>query len=404
MAFTDAALRRLLPRARAYRTFERGGLAGFGIVVSPGGGKTFFVQHTRQGERRFYRLGAYPALPLAAAREKARQLLAQLEQGLDPRAAPVTPASGALEALLTAWLTHQRGLERRRLDDTERLLRANLPAALLGRPAVSIQPADIRAVLAAVHQRGARVLANRLRAHLHSLFAYGLKADHDPRRLSDPILFGLTVNPVSAIPRDAGAEHPGERVLTWGEVRAVWQGDRLTWPARQAVRLLLLTGARVNEICQAAWTEFDLDAGVWTLPAARAKNHRTLLTPIPPLAIDLLKELRDIFGDIWLFPARNIAHAARPWGEGALAHAVRDAGYDWTPRDLRRTWKTLAGECGLPKDIRDRLQNHARQDVSSRHYDRYEYLPEKRAALEAWDRELAARLAGENVVALRARR
>ena len=404
MPFTDAALRRLTPRDRAYRVFEGGGLAGFGIVVSPGGGKTFFVQHTRQGERRFYRLGAYPALPLAAAREKARQLLAQLEQGLDPRAAPVTPASGTLEALLTAWLTHQRGLERRRLDDTERLLRANLPAALLARPAVSIQPADIRAVLAAVHQRGARVLANRLRAHLHSLFAYGLKADHDPRRLSDPILFGLTLNPVSAIPRDAGAEHPGERVLTWGEVRAVWTSEALTWPTRQAVRLLLLTGARVNEVCQAAWAEFDLDAGVWTLPAARAKNHRTLLTPIPPLAIDLLKELRDIFGDIWLFPARNSVNAYAPWGSTALSHAVRKAGMDWRPQDLRRTFKTLAAGAGIDRAILDKIQNHAQQDVASRHYDRHDYLTEKRRALEQWETELRARLAGDNVVALPVRR
>lgn len=405
-AFTDAALRRLTPRDRAYRVFERGALAGFGIVVSPGGGKTFFLQHTRQGDRRFYRLGAYPALPLAAAREKARQLLAQLEQGLDPRAAPVTPASGTLEALLIAWLTHQHGLERRRLDDTERLLRANLPAALLARPAVSIQPADIRAVLAAVHQRGARVLANRLRAHLHSLFAYGLKADHDPRRLSDPILFGLTLNPVSAIPRDAGAEHPGERVLTWGEVRAVWQCDRLTWPARQAVRLLLLTGARVNEVCQAAWAEFDLDAGVWTLPSARAKNHRAALTPLTPLMMETLGELRAVFADsAWLFPARNSVSAAAPWGSTALSHAVRKAGMDWRPQDLRRTFKTLAAGAGIDRAILDKIQNHAMDaNVGSKHYDRYSYQREKGIALQQWETELRARLAGDNVVVLPVRR
>jgi len=54
-------------------------------------------------------------------------------------------------------------------------------------------------------------------------------------------------------------------------------------------------------------------------------------------------------------------------------------------RDLRRTWKTLAGDAGIPKDMRDRLQNHAqRGDVSSRHYDRYDYLPERRAAMAKW--------------------
>lgn len=137
-------------------------------------------------------------------------------------------------------MVHQRGLGRRHLDDVDRLIRANVPLALLGKPAKSVTATDIREVLAAVHARGSRVLANRLRAHLHSLFSYGLQADHDPSRLSDPILFGIEVNPVTAIPRDADAEHPRDRVLTWPEIRAVWDSDVLTWPARQACRLLLL--------------------------------------------------------------------------------------------------------------------------------------------------------------------
>ena len=76
------------------------------------------------------------------------------------------------------------------------------------------------------------------------------------------------------------------------------------------------------------------------MPADRAKTRRHLLTPLTPLAVELLGELRDIFGDTkWLFPARNVAWATQPWGSTAMGHAVRNAGYDWTARDLRRTWK-----------------------------------------------------------------
>ena len=57
-----------------------------------------------------------------------------------------------------------------------------------------------------------------------------------------------------------------------------------------------------------------------------------------------------------------------------------------TNRDLRRTWKTLAGKAGLSKEIRDRLQNHALHDVSSKSYDRWNYMPEKRAAMARWDK------------------
>jgi hypothetical protein len=56
-----------------------------------------------------------------------------------------------------------------------------------------------------------------------------------------------------------------------------------------------------------------------------------------------------------------------------------------TNRDLRRTWKTLAGQAGLSKEIRDRLQNHTLQDVSSKSYDRWNYMPEKRAGMKTWD-------------------
>jgi hypothetical protein len=68
------------------------------------------------------------------------------------------------------------------------------------------------------------------------------------------------------------------------------------------------------------------------------------------------------------------------------------------PRDLRRTWKTLAGAAGLSKEIRDRIQNHSLKDISSRHYDRYEYMAEKRAAMAQWSTYLDKLLADGVVV------
>lgn len=400
--FTDAAIKRLQPRSVPYRTFEGGEIPGLCIQVTPTGTRTFYLQHTSHGKRRFYRLGQYPHLSLSAARAVAREYLAILATGGDPQA-PKRQELGTVADLLDAWLIHQREREGRRLDDVERAIRGNC-GPILERPAVEVTASDIRAILAAIHQRGSRVMANRVRAHLSAMWVYGLRHDHDPRQLHRPVRFGLESNPVMAVPRDSAAEKVGERALTWSEVREVWDTDRLSVPARQAVRLLLYSGARVNEICQAPWREFDLDARLWTLPSERAKTRRHLLTPLTPLAVELLAELRDIFGDTaWLFPARNVAWATQPWGGTALGHAVRNAGYDWTARDLRRTWKTLAGGAGLGLDIRNRIQGHALQDVGSRHYDRHSYLEEKRAAMLTWEGELRARLAGDNVIPLNRR-
>lgn len=400
--FTDASIKRLQPRDIPYREFERGEIPGFHLQITPSGTKTFYLQHTQDGRRRFYRLGQYPLLSLSAARAIAREHLAILERGGDPQIKELPAATGSMAELLNAWLDEQRARGRRRIDEVERSINHDC-AGILDRPAASITADDIRGILARVHQRGSRVMANRLRAHLHGLFNFGLKHDHDPRFLHRPMRFGVVVNPVVAVPRDSDAERAGERTLDWGEVRELWDTDRLTVPARQACRLLLVSGARVNEVVQAGWDEFDLDAKLWTLPEARSKNHRTLLTPLTPLAIELLAELRDMFpGSAWLFPARNVHWAAQPWGDTALGHAVRKGGYSWVPRDLRRTFKSLCGECGVSKEIRDRIQGHAQSDVSGKHYDKYSYLPEKKAALLQWERELRARLAGDNVRVLRA--
>jgi integrase len=401
---SETAIKKLPARASAYRVADACGIPGFGVQITPAGRKCYELRVSREGRSRYYALGHHPETPLSAAREKARGIRARLDQGLPAivEAEPVK-VSATLGALLEAWLANQASLGRRRLGDTERIIRGNVPAALLDKPANAVSSADLRNALAVVHQRGARVLANRLRAHLHALFQYGLQADHDPRRLADPVLFGIVANPVTAIPRDAGAERVGERVLAWAEIAALWNADEaaLTWLARQGIRLLLLTGQRVNEVCQAGWNEFDLNTGVWTLPASRVKNQRDHLLPLTPYIKECLTELRDAYPGAWLFPARNVAGASQPWGNAALGHACqRAAGRLGIPpfsaRDLRRTWKTLAGEAGLSLEIRNRIQNHALTDVGSRHYDRHSYLDQKRTALEHWERVLRTRLPGNS--------
>lgn len=395
---TDTAIKRLQPRASPYRVFDGGDVSGFGAQITPAGSKSWFIRYRHGGKTRYLTLGHYPHTGVAAARQRAREALALLDAGIDP-ASPQKPAFGSLGALLAAWTARQRDAGRRRVDDVEQKIRANC-AGLFDRPANSLAPSDFCKVLERCHRRGARTLANRLRAYLHAMYRYGIQHDHDPRAMSRAVLFGIETNPLAAIPRDPGAERVGERVLSWAEVRELWRTERITWETRQAFRLLLAFGCRVNEICQARWDEFDLDAGLWALPAGRSKNRREHLLPIPALARELLIELRALHHGDWLFPARNCNRSTAPWGVSALSRTVKRAGYGWMPRDLRRTWKTLTGECGIDKSIRDRVQNHALSDVGSRHYDRFAYLPEKRAALDRWCHELSARVAGDNVIPL----
>lgn len=83
------------------------------------------------------------------------------------------------------------------------------------------------------------------------------------------------------------------------------------------------------------------------------------------------------------FSEPTTGHESQYIGLGAYA----------TNRDLRLTFKTLVGKAGISKEICDRLQNHALQDVSSKHYDRWKYKVEKRARMAKWDKFVRAMLA-----------
>lgn len=394
-AWSDRGIRALPVTGQNYRRHEGGSDPGFGIQVTVAGCRTFFYQYTLGGRRRYLRLGTYPDTTLAEARQRCRAARALVDQGIDPQAQAAEVAMartrGTVAQLAASWIDHLATAGRRSWDECYRSLRKDVLPQIGNLPARDITPAHIRDLLYRLILRGAPTQANRLHSYLHAMFQYALHFDHDPRSLGAAVAFGVEVNPVNAVPKNPAAEHVGQRVLTWDEIREVWHAQELTKPYRLAVRLLLATGGqRSGEITRAAWIEFDLPGRAWLLPAARAKNKRDHVIPLTSLALEVLHDLQNLHqGAHWLFPARHNPYSRRPWNESTLAHAVQDwcrvAGVKpWVPSDLRRTWKTRAGEIGISKLHRDLVQNHTLNDVSTRHYDRYDYLTEKREALEKW--------------------
>jgi integrase len=132
--------------------------------------------------------------------------------------------------------------------------------------------------------------------------------------------------------------------------------------------------------------------------------------PLSALAVELIESMRPLSGDTLLFPSRN--DPDQPMPHQSISQALRRfcaaSGFPkLTPRDLRRTVKSRMGEIGISKDIRDRLQNHALHDVSSKHYDRYDYLAEKRTAINKWtvwfEETLGLREADSNILAFEAK-
>ena len=164
-------------------------------------------------------------------------------------------------------------------------------------------------------------------------------------------------------------------------------------PYLRAVQILMLTGQRVEEVARLHKNQWDSAERI--LDWSKTKNSRPHAVPVPSLAAEFLDSIKPNEHG-WLFP--SAMDPSKPVSHSTLYSFIwrqRERGVIpvVTNRDLRRTWKTLACKAGLSKEIRDRIQNHALQDVSSKSYDRWNHMPEKRAGMARWDKFVRALLA-----------
>jgi integrase len=379
------------------------------IVLTPRlGGRVsaeWYAFFHRQGKRVKAKLGSYPALPLAEGRRKfLNEYAPAISSGQDPTAARRREASaGTVGELFEAYLDHLQKNGKRCVGNVRGLLLSPTSGAAKAigadRQAAEITPVDIVPHLASIYSRGARAQANVVRSYISAAFSFGLRAEHDFTKADIGARWGLKSNPVSAIPSDAGARRAGDRFLSPAEFRTFWwwlddyRGRSALAPA---LMLKMATGQRSEEILQIS--DEGYDRGKAMLNWDKTKNGLAHSIPLPHQAIAILDRLGPNSHGFF-FP-----HQSDP-SRCALYGSLRDIigkfieenpGFArFTPRDLRRTWKTLAGHAGISKEMRDRLQNHAKGgDVSSRHYDRYGYLPERTGAMAKWAAYLDLMIAG----------
>lgn len=269
------------------------------------------------------------------------------------------------------------------------------------RPARDVEPDEITAIIRPIYERGKRSMADHVRSYIRSAFSWGLKSEHDYRSTATR-RFRLTYNPAAGIPTEPKtigtrwlSEEEFVRLYRWLECP-----DTPVHPSYpRAVQIIMLTGQRVEEIARLHVDQWDARERIidWT----KTKNLQPHAVPVPSLAAELIESIiPNEHG--WFFPSAK--DPSKPVSHGTLYSFVwrqRDRGVipHATNRDLRRTFKTLAGKAGIPKEIRDRLQNHALQDVSSKHYDRWNYMVEKRAGMAKWDKFVRAMLAKKRLKA-----
>lgn len=188
-----------------------------------------------------------------------------------------------------------------------------------------------------------------------------------------------------------------DRVLTDHEIVRFWRAaETLGEPVAAVLKLLTLTGCRLNEVAGMRWDEMSEDGATWTLPGERTKNHRPHVVPIPPLARAVLAGVRRIEGAKLVFTNDGRTQIGS-WSKVKLRlDAAMQPTAQWVIHDLRRSFVTGLAELGVRPDVIELAVNHAggsRGGIAGV-YNRSELMAERRAALERWANHVEGLVAG----------
>jgi integrase len=399
---TDRKIKSLKPAPKGERYQEMDGLVpSFGVRVTDNGVKTYILHRRFPGSANPVRreIGKYGVLDLDDAREKARGWIKLIKQGIDPavveereREQKIEKIAATFGSVAEHWFT--RKLAKQRSGKTiEREVRVHLFPIFEKKPMGDITDLDILNKVINPRVEKTPQMARQLLANLSKLYSWAI----------DQRVFGLTSNPCATIKpsKVIGKIVRRQRALNDNELRALWIAatERLGYPFGHVYRGLTLAALRLNEVAETERAEWDMHAGVWTIPAERMKGGIAHEVPITP-------ELRQLYESCpkkgrFLFSFTDGESPVMMSGRAKekldaemldiMRGFARERGDDpdsvvlphWTNHDIRRTVRSQFSRLRIPEEVREAILAHAKPGIKGV-YDVYEYRNEKREGLTLW--------------------
>jgi integrase len=392
MLLTVRAIAAFNPEAEPY-LWKDTLVSSVALRVAPDGGKTWDLSYRIAGAGKVKRLslGRYgdPGATLEEARDRAHELTAAARQGVDLiaqelEAREAKARSMTLGKLIDLYLASRVRPRLRSAPDIERTLRRVL-APLAAMSAADVRKRDLLPLFESISASGHERAAGKARVLASGLFKWAESID---------VIAG---DPTRGLPSyDQGT--PRDRVLDEEDIRTLWAWlDTLPFAVADALRIQLLTGARIGEVSGMTAEEIDRDKWVWTLPGARSKNKRTRVTPLVGVARTIIAARIDTAGDGPLFvgeTGKGLTSAAI--GEALYARRARLPIGAFASHDLRRTVATEMYAMGITRDVIGAIVGHGSGDGDRgsrtliRHYLKSDLIARKTHALEAWETRLKA--------------
>jgi integrase len=366
---------------------------GLCLRVSENGVKSWCLFYRLHGRQRRLTIGKHPAVRPAQARREAQRALEHVREGTDPGDLKRARRDHRLQTfgdLVTEYLERQARPNTRPTTfvNTKGDFDHNILPRWRKRPVASITKADVIALVDSIVDRGAAVQANRTLGRLKALYRWAMAKDLVP------------TSPAAGI-EEPTEEDDRDRVLTDDEVRWFWRAclDE-GWPYGPMCQLLLATAQRRSEVSGLTWQELDTERAQWTIPRHRAKSDREHVVALSSLALSILGSLPHhsdvVFSRRADITPRGFSKAKVRLDIAMLAAKQADIGNTepipgWTFHDLRRTATTGMARLKVPPHVADRVLNHSAGTIKgvAKTYNRFEYLDERRQALQAWGQFLS---------------
>jgi integrase len=358
---------------------------GLGVRASANGTRTFIVQWTdpATAQKRREPLGVWGGITVDQARDAARSRLGDVAKGIDPRAIRLAARAKAeaeraeakltLGALVDEWASlHLAARRPRYRAEAVRAIKVAF-AGYLKRPAARVTRSDAVNVLDQLIRADTPAIAGRTLAYARACYGWAEKRGKVP------------ANPFTGVPIPAGVE-ARERFLSSEELGRVWNAAvAMAEPWGPLFRILLLTLARREEVAAMRWSELSPDLSTWTIPGARMKRGQAHVIALPDPARDALRAVTRIKGQDLVFSTTGKTHVSGfSKAKAALDKAAKIA--DWRLHDFRRTGVSALAAMGFDSIVADKLLAHQPGKLSgvARVYQRHDFAPERKAALEAW--------------------
>ena len=391
---TDTKVSAAKAKATAYKLTDGGGMY---LLVSPKAQKWWRFDYRVSGRRKTMALGVYPEVSLKAARERRREAREQVARGEDPsevRKAKKAERVHTFASVAKDWMTEMKpSWVPKHFAKVLGRLEQHVFPWLGQRPLTEIDAADIEPVLTRLQERGHLESAHRVREHIGQIFRWAIRK----RRVkADPTQELRGFLPGRKAKHFASITDP-KQIAALLRAIAGYQGQFVT---QQALKLAPLVFVRPGELRHAEWSEIDLEAGEWRIPAAKMKMTRAHIVPLSKQAIAVLKEIQPVTGKSrYVFPSMRTN--TRPMSENTVTGALRRLGYsgdEMTGHGFRSLASTRLNEMGWNRDAIERQLAHVEDSKVRAAYNHAEYLTERRQMMQAWADYLEALQAGADVV------